>query len=197
MEIRFQGNSQAKGHFPHATLGRGMAWGLIGGLAGTMVMDILLMGALSVAGHPAFTCFSIVGNTVARFFSILGMETAGGVLTGVATHYLIGPLVGALFGAAAVQVDALRVDTLKKGIGFAVIYVEILAQPILASTPILLKMTAAETLQWFGGSFMMHFIFGVVLGVVLSHGLRLSVAVNHRSFSTKPGLNYSPEARKM
>jgi hypothetical protein len=192
METMFQGNLQAKGHFPHATLGRGTAWGLIGGLAGTMVMDILLMGVLSVAGLPAFTCFSIVGNTAARFFSTLGMQMAGGVLTGVATHYLIGPLVGALFGLLTIKVGALRVDTLKKCIGFAVLYVEILAQPILASTPILLKMTAAETVQWFSGSFVMHFIFGVVLGVVVSYGLRLSVAVNHSSFSTKPGLNYSP-----
>jgi hypothetical protein len=188
----FQGNLQVKGYFPHAILGRGMAWGLIGGLAGMMVMDILLMGALAVAGLPAFTCFSIVGNTAARFFSTLGMQMAGGVLTGVATHYLIGPLVGALFGLLTIKVGALRVDTLKKCIGFAVLYVEILAQPILASTPILLKMTAAETVQWFSGSFVMHFIFGVVLGVVVSYGLRLSVAVNHSSFSTKPGLNYSP-----
>ncbi len=197
MEKTLQGNSQVIGHNPHVTLFRGMVWGLIGGLAGTMVMDILLMGALSVAGLAALTCFSIVGNTVARFFSILGIEMAGGVLSGVATHYLIGPLVGALFGAAAVQVDALRVDTLKKGIGYAVIYVEILAQPILASTPVLLKMTAAETVQWFGGSFVMHFIFGVVLGVVVSYGLRLTVAVNHTSFSKKPGLNYPPEVRNI
>jgi hypothetical protein len=197
MEKTLLSNSQVIGHNPHATLLRGMAWGLIGGLVGTMVMDILLMGALSVAGLAAFTCFSIVGNTVARFFSILGIEMTGGVLSGAATHYLIGPLVGALFGAAVVQFDIFRVDTLKKGIGYAVIYVEILAQPILASTPSLLKMTAAETVQWFGGSFVMHFIFAVVLGVVLSYGLRLTVTVNNTSYSTEPGLNYSPEARNI
>ena len=147
-----------------------LAWGLIGGLAGTMVMDAILMGGLSAAGLPALTCFSIVGNTVAQFFSILGIEVAGGVPLGVATHYLIGPLIGAIFGVIVTQVKALRVDTLKKSIVFAVLYVEILAQPILATTPILLKMTAAETLQWFGFSFVMHFLMAVVLGAVVSYG---------------------------
>lgn len=180
MERTLQGNSQVKGYFPHASLGRGMAWGLIGGLAGTLVMDIILMGALSLVGLPAFTCFSIVGKTVARFFLILGIQLSGEILLGVATHYLVGPLVGALFGVAVAQVKVLRVYTLKKCIFLAVVYIEILAQPILATTPILLKMTAAETVLWFGASFWMHFIFGVILGVVVSYGLRLPVAANHR-----------------
>ena len=186
MKIALQGNSQAKGHFPHAALVSGTAWGLIAGLAGTMVMDFLLMGTLSVAGLPAFTCFSIVGDTVARFFSLLGIETAGGVLLGVATHYLIGPLVGALFGAVVAQINTRQAFTPKKVIILAVLYVEILAQPILASTPILLKMTVAETLLWFGGSFVMHFIFGMVLGAVLSHGLRLPGTDNQGSLEHNP-----------
>lgn len=170
MEQTLQGNSQAKHHNAHFALARGIGWGLTGGLAGTLVMDLVLMGALSTAGLPALTCFSIVGNTVARFFSILGIEITGGVLLGVATHYLVGPIVGAAFGATVAQIDALRVISLKKGIVLGVLYVEILSQPILATTPILLKMTALETLQWFGGSFVMHFLFGIVLGVIVRYG---------------------------
>jgi len=168
MEITHQGDPRVRMHLTHATLARGIGWGMIGGLVGTLVMDFALMGALSAVGMPALTCFSIVGNTAARFFSILGIEMAGGVPLGVATHYLIGPLVGAIYGAAVAQVDALRVDTLKKGIVLAVLYVEILSQPILATTPILLRMTVPETLQWFGGSFVMHLMWGIVLGAVVS-----------------------------
>jgi len=90
-----------------------MGWGLLGGLAGTMVMDLVLMGALSAVGLPALTCFSIVGNTVARFFSTLGIEITGGAPLGAATHYLIGPLIGAIFGAAVAQIKALRGGTQK------------------------------------------------------------------------------------
>jgi hypothetical protein len=172
-------NWRASGHIPYVTHNSGIEWGSIGGLVGTMVMDLVLMGVLSAAGLPIFTCFSIVGDTVARLFSMLGMELAGGIPLGVAAHYLIGPLIGAIFGMAVTRFEALRVNTFKKGIVLAVLYVEIVSQPILAATPILLKMTGPETRQWFGISFVMHMIWGVVLGVVVSYGMRLSAAANH------------------
>jgi hypothetical protein len=197
MAIPLQVYTSVKIQNPPAALATGVAWGFVGGLVATLSMDMVLMAALSALGVPPLTCFSIVGDTAARFFSVLSLAMAGGVIPGIATHYLIGPLVGAVFGTAVAQIGALRSCSLKKVILLAVLFVEILAQPILATTPILLKMTAAETLQWFGGSFVMHFIFGVVLGVFLSYGMRMSLAANHRSFRTKPGLNYSPQARKM
>lgn len=171
MENTLQGHSRVRAQETGVSLARGIGWGLLGGLAGTVVMDLLLMGGLWAAGRPALTCYSIVGDTVASVFSILGIEMAGGVSLGIATHYVIGPVVGAVFGAAVALVDALRVDTLKKGIVLAVLYVEVLSQPILATTPILLKMTATATLQWYGVSFVMHFILAVVLGCVVRYGL--------------------------
>jgi hypothetical protein len=176
MEKTLQDNSRSRGQITHVMLARGIGWGVIGGLVGTMVMDLVLMGALSAAGLPALTCFSIVGVTVARFFSIPGIEMAGGALLGAAAHYLVGPFLGAIFGGIMARVDARRVVTLKKGVYLAVLYVEIVSQPILATTPILLKMTAPETLRWFGISFVMHMVWGVILGVVVSRGLRLPTA---------------------
>ena len=174
------GNWRASGHLHHFNLAGGIGWGVMGGLVGTLVMDLILMGALSAVGLPIFTCFSIVGNTVARLISMQGMELAGSILLGAAAHYLIGPLIGAIFGVIITRFDALRADTLKKGIVLAVLYVEIVSQPILATTPILLKMTGPETWQWFSISFVMHMIWGVVLGAVVSHGLRLSTAAKRR-----------------
>jgi hypothetical protein len=154
----------------------------MGGLAGTVVMDLFLIGAFSAAGLPSLMCFSIVGDTVARFFTILGnaivgfsaslgIEIAGGVPLGVAAHYLIGPAIGASFGAAVARVDMLRVNTLKRGVGFAVLYVEILSQPLLAAMPILLGWTVPETLQWYGGALFAHLIAGAVLGLAIRYGL--------------------------
>ena len=149
-----------------------MGWGFLGGLAGTLVMDLLLMGALLALGQPAVMCFSIVGDTVARFLALFGTQIAGGVPTGVVTHYVVGPLFGILFGGIVMMLPALRERTLKKTSLAAFVYVEILSQPILATTPILLKMKAPATLQWFGGSFVMHLILSVVLGVIVGYGLR-------------------------
>ncbi len=121
-------------------------------------------------------CFSIVGDTVSRFLAMFGTQIAGGVPTGVVAHYVIGPLVGMLFGAVVTKFPALREGTLKKITIAAFVYVEILSQPILATTPILLKMKAPATLQWFGGSFVMHLILSIVLGVIVGYGLRQEFA---------------------
>ncbi len=169
-----------EGHAKRAPLGKGIAWGFLGGLAGTMVMDILLMGALLALKQPALLCFSIVGDTVSRFLAIFGTQVAGGVTTGMITHYVVGPLFGMLFGAGVTKFPTLRDGSLKKVTIAAFVYVEILSQPILATTPILLKMETPATLQWFGGSFVMHLILSIVLGVIVAYGLRSSPLVTQR-----------------
>jgi len=172
MENRIDIGLWGREHHPVASPAEGLGWGLIAGFVGTMVMDLILMGAFSAAGRPAFTCFSIIGDTAARLFSKFGAEIAGGIPAGVAAHYLMGPIVGAVFGAAVVRIRAFRADTVRKRVILAVFYVEILSQPILAATPIFLKMTAFETFQWYSGSFIMHLIWGIVMGAVVGYGLR-------------------------
>ena len=172
MDRTLQGHLLKEGHVKRAPLVRGIAWGSLGGLAGTLVMDLLLMGALLALGQPAVMCFSIVGDTVARFLALFGAQIAGGIPTGVVTHYVVGPLFGILFGGFVMRLPALREHTLKKTSFAAFVYVELLSQPILATTPILLKMKAPATLLWFGGSFVMHLILSIVLGVIVGYGLR-------------------------
>jgi len=178
-----QESSLAAGHIGHTPLARGMGWGLIGGLAGTMAMDILLMSALWAVGLPFEFCFSLVGDTIARFISLLGGDISGGILTGIVTHYLIGPLVGILFGTIVVKVPALRVGTKKKCIIAAILYVEILSQPLLAMAPLLLKMDKLTVTLWFGGSLFMHLILAVILGSIVGSGLHLKSLTDRRLLS--------------
>jgi hypothetical protein len=163
---------------PSNRLPQAAGWGLAGGLAGTLVMDLLLMGTLSVLGQPATLCFSIVGDTVSRFLALTGLHVAGGVFTGVVTHYLVGPLFGILFGAILSWLPALGKAGMKKITLAAFVYVELLSQPILATTPILLKMNPAATLQWYAGAFSMHLLLSLVLGLVVAWGLRPVCRVN-------------------
>ncbi len=111
---------------------------------------------------------------------ILGIEIAGGVPVGVATHYLVGPVLGAIFGLVVARSGTHRASTMKKDIVLAVLYGEIVSQPLFAMMPLLLKMPASETLVWFVGSITMHFIWGIVLGVFVSHGLRSVTGTSHR-----------------
>jgi hypothetical protein len=180
MDKTLQSNLLTRPQRSPIPLARGIGWGFLGGLVSTMVMDIILMGALLAVRYPALLCFSIVGDTVSRFLSMFDMQVAGGVPTGVITHYLVGPVIGVIFGAAVAMFPALREGTLKKRIIAAILYVEILSQPILATTPILLKMKAPATLQWFGGSFVMHAILAVVLGAIVGYGFRSTSTTNQR-----------------
>ena len=86
MNSTLQGHWLMEGHGQRAPLAQGIAWGCLGGLVGTLVMDILLMGVLLALKQPAPLCFSIVGDTVSGFLALFDTQIAGGVLTGVVTH---------------------------------------------------------------------------------------------------------------
>lgn len=151
----------------------GAGWGLLGGLVATLIMDAILMISLAAAGQPPLGCYSIVGDTMRDLLSLHGVGNS--IPLGVAAHYLIGPLMGAVYGAVGATLRVLRVDSLKKAVVRAVLYAEIFSQPMLVLPPILLHMPASSTLLWLGGAFVMHMIWGCVLGVVLSRGLRLQI----------------------
>ena len=181
MEKTLESTAHGTARNPSTSFLKGLGWGTIGGIAGTLAMDLALMAVLAAFGSPALTCFSIVGDTVAHFFSMQNVGMVGAILLGVATHYTVGPLIGAIFGLLVTRVKILRVHTLKKSIFLGILYVEILSQPLLATTPILLKMSAAATLQWYGGSFIMHLIAGAVLGAVVGRGLQLVAKADARN----------------
>jgi hypothetical protein len=180
MKTTLQDNAEARRPVIDFALAGGMGWGLLGGLAGTVAMDIALIGTSPALGLNGIQSFSVIGDTAARFFALLGMGMAGGVPTGLTVHYLAGPLLGAIFGAAVTRFNALWPGTLKKGIGLAILYVELASQPLLATTPLLLSMSAQQTAFWYALSFGMHLLWGGVLGAVVSYGLRRAIPANHR-----------------
>jgi hypothetical protein len=151
---------------------KGPVLGLVAGLAATVVIDLITMGVMPLMGSPADRGFSIIGDTAAGFFSLLGMSVTGGVPLGVVLHYLIGLALGALFGAVVTRMDALRLNSIKKSVGLGILYTEVISLPILVLPPIILKWTTPDALVWFGFSVVMHAIWGIVLGLVVGYGLR-------------------------
>ena len=171
MERTLETNARQTGRVNLISFSRGLGWGLIGGLTGTMAMDLVLVGGLSALGLPTDTCFLSIGSTVAHFFSLLGIELSGGVMLGIVTFHLLGPVLSAIYGLAVSQIGALQGVTLKKNVVGAVLYAEVLSQLILTTMPILLKMSGSATVLWFAGSFVLHLTWGIVLGFVMHYGL--------------------------
>jgi hypothetical protein len=151
---------------------RGVIVGCIGGLMGTIVMDLFGAGLFLLMGGPASLSFSVIGDAAAAFLAMLGITMAGGTPLGALLHYLIGLAFGALFGAAVSRIALLRLDAPKKAAALGVLYVELISQPLLAAAAWVLQMTAPETAQWFGISFVMHLVYCLVLGLVAYYRLR-------------------------
>jgi hypothetical protein len=153
----------------------GLMLGLAGGVAATIVIDLITVGVMPLMGSPADNGFVVIGDTAAGFLALFGFAVAGGVGLGVRLHYLIGLVLGGLFGFAVTRIAALRLGSIKKGVGLGILYTEIISLPILVTPPIILHWTASTAAFWFGFSFVMHAIWGAVLGAVVAYGLLRSV----------------------
>ena len=98
---------------------KGLVFGLVAGLVATIVIDLITMGVLPFMGLPADGGFSTIGDTAAGFFALFGMNVTGGTPLGVVLHYLIGLVLGVIFGAGVTRINALRLNSTKKGVGLA------------------------------------------------------------------------------
>ena len=74
-------------------------------------------------------------------------------------------------GVAVASLEPLRLASLKKRVGLSILYVEVMSLPLLAAGILALKMSAADAVLWFGISFVMHLVYGLVLGVVTNFGM--------------------------
>src|SRR5512136_2579434 len=163
-----------------STFTRGIIVGLVGGLAGTIAMHVFGVGIFLVMGQPTSISFSIIGDAAASFFSRPGVELAGGAPLGIVVFYLLGLALGITFVALVSRIDALRLNSIKKGVGLGILYVEVLSVPLLATATLVLNMTAAATALWFGISVVKHLVYGAVMGAVVSYGLRSAAAATRR-----------------
>lgn len=155
----------------NTSLAKTAAGGVIGGIIGTIVMDLFGFGLFLLLSGPASLSMSIIGDAAAGFLAAIGISVAGGTPLGAVLHYLIGAVLGVIFAIAIRWIDALRAASLRRMAALSIVYVELMSLPMLAAAAIILKMTPTETAQWFGISFVMHLVYGFVLGLVVRYRL--------------------------
>lgn len=162
----------------YSTLIRGTVTGIVGGLAATYFMYLFGAGIFALLGWPANTSFRIIGDSASAFFSKLGIALAGGSSLGMLFYFLIGLTLGAMLGVAIVSLDPLHLASPKKRVGLSIFYVEVMSLPLLAAGTLALKMSAADAVLWFGISFIMHLVYGLVLGLVTNYGADRAVLLS-------------------
>jgi hypothetical protein len=147
---------------------RGVGFGIIGGLAGTFLMDVVMMLTFIITGLPADT-----------FFSMVGEKFGYGALVGIGVHNLVGLTGGIVFSLLVMTIKSLRIDSTRKGLmlgiaaGAITIPLGCIPLAIWLGQPIL-DVIAFSTLP--------HLVWGTVVGWTVAHGL---LSYGHRSGAEK------------
>ncbi len=135
----------------------GVGFGIIGGLVGTILMDIVMMLTFLIAGQPADT-----------FFSMVGEKFGYGAWLGILVHNLVGITGGIVFSLLVLNIKALRIDSMRKGLllgigaGAVTIPLGCIPLAIWLGEPILVVI---------GFSLLPHLVWGTVVGWTVAYGL--------------------------
>jgi len=134
-----------------------IGFGLLGGIAGTVLMDIVIVVTFLVADMP--------GD---GFFDMVGDKFGEGPAIGILLHNLVGLTVGFVFAALVLNVRKLNIDTKRRGlilgvsVGIVTIPVGCIPLAIWLGEPIL-EVVAFSAIP--------HLIYGTVLGMVVTFGI--------------------------
>jgi hypothetical protein len=135
---------------------RGVGFGIIGGLVGTVLMDIVMMLTFLIAGQPATT-----------FFTMVGEKLGDGAIAGIAVHNLVGLTGGLVFALLVLIVVPLRIDSRRKGLVLG-IAAGALTIP-LGCIPLAIWLTQ-PILDVIAFSILPHLVWGAVLGWIVGYG---------------------------
>jgi hypothetical protein len=135
----------------------GVGFGIIGGLVGTVLMDIVMMLTFVLAGQPA-----------TLFFSMVGEKLGYGVLAGVAVHNLVGLTGGLIFALMVLTWSPHHIDSKRKGLLLG-IGVGALTIP-LGCIPLAIWL-GQPILDVVSFSILPHLVWGTVLGLIVGYGL--------------------------
>jgi len=149
----WQGESQGP---ETATSSRAIKFGLIGSLAGTIAMDVVMVVESLIIGAP-----------VDGFVALIGSIVGGGALVGVVLHLLMGSLLGLLFGIVVWQVRFLNIGSVRKGVWLGVL-AGLVTIP-LGCVPVAI-VTGVPIIEMVSFSFVPHLVWGAVLGVIAGAG---------------------------
>lgn len=134
-----------------------LALGLAGGLAGTALMDIVMV-----------ITFVLVGEKADAFFTMVGERLGGGAVLGLGLHNLVGASGGLVFSVLVLWIRGLRIDTMRRGLAYG-----------LAAGALTIPLGCIPLAIWLGQpimsviafSLMPHLVWGLTLGWMVAYGL--------------------------
>ena len=156
---------EARSQMNKISLARGIGVGVIASLVGTIMMDFVIVVEYLMIGQPALTYLDLIG-------SIFG----GGIPLGALIHVLLGSALGLIFSVPVLTVDALRIDTVRKGMVLGILTG---VASISACVPfaILIREKITTVLIFMT---IPHLVWGIGLGIVAGYGMRSASAARDK-----------------
>lgn len=136
---------------------RGVGFGIVGGLVGTILMDMVMIFTFLIAGQPADA-----------FFSMVGQKLGYGTVVGLAVHNLVGMTGGIVFSLVVLNVATFRIESRRRALMLG-IAAGALTIP-LGCIPLALWLNQ-PVLDVIAFSLFPHLVWGTVLGWFVGYGL--------------------------
>lgn len=163
-----------------SSTGKGVIYGIVGGIAGGTVMLVPMMTMMSMIGFPPDLFPKLIGI-------MGGQQVQNAVMAGIGVHFLASIVIGAIFGMVVSAVKKLQIGSFGKGIALGIAtgiiaFAVLFAPVIMSAAPQMMNlmkmmnpsmsnqaiMTLLQKVQstLLAGSLLAHVIYGSVLGVV-------------------------------
>ncbi len=145
--------------------------GIVGGIAGTILMDIVMVLTFILAGQPADTFFSMVGEKVGY-----------GAAVGVLVHNLVGLTGGFVFSLLVINIKALGIDSVRKGLMLGI-----------ATGALTIPLGCIPLAIWLGQPIPVVIAFSLLPHLVWGTALGWTVAYGHLSYRSRSGTGTRPD----
>ena len=147
-------------------IARGSIYGIIAGTISTIVIDIVALIILAVMGVSLSSFFALIGRCL---LTLIGADGADPVWQGIMLHYSIAILTGLVLGLLTQRFHKLEFSSYRKGIPLSVIIAEVEGNSLFYLMSVIMKIPQSEMVTMYELCFILHLIWGVCLGLIISY----------------------------
>jgi hypothetical protein len=167
-----------------STIARGIRYGIIGGLAATIVTDLVSLIIFLILGESLPDFYTLFGRS---FLTLFHLQADYPLWQGLTLHYSIGILTGLVVGILNRRISLINFSTYRRSILISVMITQIEGLTLFYLMSLITNMPQLEMRLIYGTGIFLHTIWGTCLGSILGFGQRGKYAIS--VFELKPGRN--------
>jgi hypothetical protein len=155
-------------------IARGISYGIIGGLAATIVTDLVSLIIFLILGESLPDFYTLFGKA---FLTLLHLQAGYPLWQGLTLHYSIGILIGLVVGILTQMISLIKFSTYQRSILIAVMITQVEGLTLFYLMSLILNMPQSEMLLIYVMGIFLHTIWGTCLGSILYFGQRCKYSI--------------------